>query len=106
MSDFAFVANTNNLELNGLRNAATGAFVNDATVTVTIKDRAGATVAGVSWPLSMPYVTTSSGNYRAAVSHTLALVAGQWYTAEISATGGGLVGFWVKPFAAITRQDS
>ena len=41
-----YVANSNVLELQGLTNSATGVADTGATVTVTLKDRAGANVTG------------------------------------------------------------
>lgn len=102
----AFVANTNNLDLIGLRNAATGTYVNDADVTVTVRDKAGSEVLGETWPLTMDYVTGSQGDYRGVISHETALAAGQWYTAEITANADGAsVAFWDFEFQAATRRD-
>jgi hypothetical protein len=99
----AFVANTNLLELSGLKNVAAGTFINDATVTVTVK-KAGTNVAGASWPLTMDYVAASDGIYRAVLSEDLALVARTHYTAFIDADGGdGRVGHWEFDFRAETR---
>lgn len=102
----AFVANTNNLDLIGLRNAATGTYVNDADVKVTVKDKAGSEVSGETWPLTMDYVTGSQGDYRGVISHEAALAAGQWYTAEITANADGVsVAFWQYSFKAERRID-
>jgi hypothetical protein len=100
----AFVANTNVLELRGLKSAIEDAFVNDATVSVTIKDASGANVAGVVWPLTLAYVATSDGDYRAIIPHGAALTAGRQYTALISADGGtNRVGFWRFVFRPLDR---
>lgn len=96
--------NDNLVELRGLTNAATGAYVNDAIVTLTeIKDAAGATVSGVTFPKSMSYVAASNGNYQAAVDKALVLVAGRNYTAVIDAAASGIEGHWEIPLACKVR---
>jgi hypothetical protein len=96
-----FVANSNVLELQGLKSAIENVFVNDATVTVTLKDSSGASVSGQSWPTTMAYVAASSGNYRAIMKDTLALIAGASYTAFIEVNAGAdRIGHWefkIKP---------
>ncbi len=81
-------------------------FLNGATVTVTLKDRAGANVAGETWPLNMGYVTGSNGVYRATLAFGLTLQDGKPFTAEIVADGGlGLVGAWSFPLKAKVRKS-
>ena len=60
-----FLTSDNTLQLTGLQDQLTSSFVNSATVTVTLTNKAtGAQVAGQSWPTTMTYVTSSDGNYR------------------------------------------
>lgn len=100
-----FVANTNVLDLTGLRNELTDAYINSATVTVTVKDEEGVEVAGQVWPLVMSYVAASDGNYRAFLADTLPFVAKAKYTAFIEANGGAnLVGHWEFHFKPTTRS--
>lgn len=101
----AFVANTNNLDLTGLQNAATGLYVNNATVEVTIKDGAGEEVTGATWPITMYYVEGSSGDYRGTISHVVQLSPGRHYVAEINVTDGPNVAFWAYEFKASARRD-
>ena len=84
----AFVANTNVLELRGLQAAIDQTYVNDATVTVTIKDDCGSNVAGQTWPAAMNHVEGSNGDYRVIISSAVQINSGKKYFAEISATGG------------------
>lgn len=101
----AFVANTNVLELRGLQEAIAATYINNATVSVTIKDDCGDNVAGQTWPLTMVYVTGSSGDYRATLFSTVALQSGKRYFAEISVTGpSSEIGFWRYAFRPQTRQ--
>jgi hypothetical protein len=52
--------------------AAPETYVNNATVTCEgIRTLAGILLTGVTFPLSMPYVTASNGKYRAKVSDAL-----------------------------------
>lgn len=101
----AFVANTNVLDLIGLKEEITETFINNATVTVTIKDAEGTSVAGQAWPLAMDYVASSDGDYRAFVSEDLELVAGTRYVAYIEADGGSnRVGHFEFHFKALARR--
>lgn len=101
----ALIANTNVLDLIGLQNELTGVPINDAAVTVTVKDEDGINVAGTSWPITMTYVPASTGDYRAFLSETLPLVDKAKYTAVIDANGGAnLVGHWELHFRAVSRS--
>jgi hypothetical protein len=73
-----------------VRNALTGAAINDATVTARVLNSSNTEVAGQSWPVSLSYVGGSAGEYRAQLESTLAVDAGQTYTAEFTITAGGV----------------
>lgn len=104
MTTFAFVANSNVLELTGLTSEITDAAINDAAVAVTVKTKAGVAVSGVTWPLTLDYVAASSGDYRAILSEDLALADRGDYVAHIDAdAGAGRVGHWEFPFKGKTR---
>jgi len=90
MADAAYIANDNTVVLDGLRDVD-DAYINDATVAVEdVIDADGATVAGISLPLSMPYVTDSNGKYRATLQDTAEFVADAPYTAIVTVDGAGL----------------
>jgi hypothetical protein len=94
-----FVANTAVLDVIGLRAELQDEFINSATVTVTIKDSIGIELAGASWPLAMPYVTGSNGNYRAFLSSALPFISKHNYVAIIDASdGANRVGRWELHF--------
>lgn len=80
-------------------------YINDAAVAVTLTDSSGTEVTGTSWPLTMSYVTSSDGIYRATLADTLSLTAGSTYTATISANGGaGLQGTFIMTLKAKARK--
>jgi hypothetical protein len=100
----AFVANTNVLDLIGLKNEIAGTFINNAVVTVTIKDDKGVNVGGATWPMTMAYVAASDGDYRAFLSEDLSFLAKAKYIAAIDADGGtNLVGHWELNFKPLVR---
>ena len=98
-----YVGNTQVLELSGLKDTVSGNYQNDATVTVTLTDSAGASVSGQTWPAAMTYVPASNGTYRVTLDSDLVLTAGVTYTARIDViAAGGIIGRWdctvaVKP---------
>lgn len=100
----AFVANTNSLDLLGLKSHIEGTYINDATVTFTIKTKAGASISGVSWPQAMVHVVGSNGDYRGILPADLPLANKGKYIAFIDAQGGGeRIGHWEFPFTPLTR---
>ena len=98
------IDNDNYLQVSGLRNGATAAYVNDATVTATLKDSAGTDVPGQAWPLGLSYVPGSDGVYRGVLQDSLTLTAGDEYKTVITAVGGGLNASWTDWFKAGTRS--
>lgn len=102
-----YVGNDTVLEVKGLKNEVTGAFLNAATVTATLSDSAsGAEVSGQSWPVTLAYVAGSDGDYRATLSYAMSLTANGRYTASITAdAGAGLRAQWSVPCRAQTRQE-
>lgn len=95
--DIYFYRNDNLIELAGLKDELTEAFVNDATVTAVMKDAAGANVAGQSWPLVMPYISGSDGIYRGVLDADLDLAVGDRVTVEVTITAsGGREAFFAK----------
>lgn len=101
-------AGNNSIEvlLEGLKNASSGSYINDATVTVTIYESDGTTeVTGVSWPVTMTYVTSSNGNYRGIVSADSNIVACTKYKIKISATDSNSnKGEWLEYAIAAERK--
>lgn len=102
---YIFIGNTSSVQLNKLKSGVTGEYVNDAGVTMTLKDSEGNEVAGESWPVSLQYVTDSNGNYVGAFSHSIAVTDGEVYTAELQAVlSDGSRAFWTEPVTALVRS--
>ena len=102
--DLFYYLNDNLVELDGLTNEATGAYINDATVTVTLTDTAGTQIAGETWPLTMGYVSGSNGKYRATLEDTLTVTLGQMLVATVNTLGDGLTGRWVSRPRVVERD--
>ena len=106
MSSFTvYVGNTNLLEIFRLKSAIDNSYINDATVTVTVKDSLGVEVTGQSWPTAVDYVSGSDGDYYCILDENLDLTAGESYIAEIDADGGvNRFGHWEVTFVPIIRN--
>jgi hypothetical protein len=96
-----YIDNNNLLTLTALTNCATGAVDTAATVTVTLKDRAGTNVTGQT---TMAHV--SAGTYRVTLDSDLSLTPNREYVAHINATGtGGEIGHWELELKAMARSS-
>jgi hypothetical protein len=105
MSEPLYIGNDHAIELRGLKDEISNDFLNAATVTVTLKDSAGANVSGASWPIAMTFITGTNGVYRATLPDELAIVDGRRYTAVVVADGGANKrGQWNIPCAARLRR--
>ena len=89
-----YVGNDTLLELDKLRRASTGAFINDATVTYAIKSDSsgapGSTLSGGTGSLS--YVTGSNGKYQGTIESSVTTTAGSLYWIEVTFSSGSLNG--------------
>lgn len=90
----------------GLYDAYLGCFVNDATVTFTLKDSSNSTVSGAS-SVSMSYITGSRGCYAGVLEDGVSLTENATYYLEITATGSGdRIGFRRLAYTAIYHGAS
>lgn len=104
--DALYRLSDNLLEVIGLQDARTSAYLNSATVTVTVVDTSGTPIAGQSWPTTLDYVAGSNGNYVAVLEDALVVTDRQVVTAQITADGGtNLRRYWEKPLQVLTDQD-
>ena len=98
MTEILAYKSDNLIEVSGLKNRALDTFINNANVTVTLKDKDGAEVVGETWPLTLDKVAGTDGLYRASLKDTLTLGLNEKVTAEVNADGGtGLQSYWEKP---------
>lgn len=103
-AEILFSGNDMVVEVRELANEVTGEPINDATVSCTLKDASGATVAGQSWPTTLAYVAESDGVYRSSLAYTISLSANARYSLHIDIDGGaGLRGHWEVPCLCRTR---
>ncbi len=87
-----YVNSDNLIQLDALTLAADDSYVNDATVTFTLKDADEAVVSGAS-AISMGYVEDSDGKYQGTLQSTVSLSAGLKYLLDMTATSGSNVLF-------------
>jgi len=100
-----FISNINLFRLEGLQEVddtgVAGAYLNSETVAITIKDDDGVEVAGVVWPQTMAYVTSSNGDYAYTAPAAAALEVGRTHYAFIDIDA---IDFHCEfPFAPVTR---
>lgn len=92
------------VEIRGLENDITGENVNDATVTCTLYDSESVVVTGQSWPLTLAYVASSAGVYRATLPYGIGIVPASRYTLQVDVNAGaGLRGQWRIPCVCRVR---
>lgn len=77
----------------GLYDRVSGAFINDAVMTFTLKNSAGVAVSGAT-AVTMDYITGTQGCYYGVLEDGVTLTENATYYLEITATGSGdRVGF-------------
>ncbi len=84
------IGSDNLVRLDSLTNASSGAYVNNATATFTLRDQSGTALITNS---AMAYVAASNGRYEGTIPYTQSLTLNAYYTIEITATGGGFTIF-------------
>lgn len=96
-------ANDNLLQLSGLKNGLDDTFINDATVSASMRDAAGNLLSGMDWPAALSYIADSQGCYRLTLNGDLNLLDGRYYTLEVSVEADGLNASWNKCIKATAR---
>ena len=98
--------NDNVLILDALKDYIADTYINDASVTATLKDTAGNAVTGAT-DLVMSYVAGSDGQYRATIPYDITCTCRRMYTVEITADGGSdRRGFWEVPVRIDERTQT
>ena len=104
MIEIISIGSDNIVRLDALTNASSGAFINNATATFTLKDSTGAVVLNNQ---TMSYLAASSGRYEGTIPNgtTATMAQNAQYTIEITATSGALVLFRKLSCIAKYRAD-
>lgn len=76
------------IQIDGLADGITGAAINGATLSVTLKDPVLGNVTTMTG-ISMAYVASSAGSYRGLVTNAFDPPLGATYTAVFDGTNGG-----------------
>jgi hypothetical protein len=100
-----FIDNDSTVSVTNLKNTTSDSFVNNATVTFTLQDTAGATVSGQpgGFPAAMTYISGSNGDYLITLQQSLALTEATSYVGVITAVSGTLDAKWTINFTAKKR---
>src|SRR6266851_3644669 len=98
------ISSDNLVRLDLLTNTSTGAYINNAAVTFTLKDSTGAVFGGQS-NVSMTNVSGQNGRYEGTLPNTVALVLDALYTLEVTAVGAGYTLFRKLSCKAKYRSD-
>lgn len=100
-----FIDNDNMLQISGVRDAASGLYLNNASLEVTLIDAATeAEIAGQTWPAAMSYVNGSDGVYRLTLEYDLDVAAQQALIAKLAGSPNGLRLSLRIPVVAAYRQ--
>ena len=104
MTESILISNDNSIQVE-CQDPRTLAYINNATVTCTLKDANGVNVVGQSWPLTLVYVSGSNGLYRGILEEELVLVGQAPYFAHIDVDAGSDVkGF--KKLLCIAKENN
>lgn len=90
MSLTIFVNSDNCITWDAMKNVKTDTFVNNATVTATLKDADEVDVTDAV-DIPMPYVAASDGKYQGTLQQTVTLIVGRFYFWRLTATVGSIV---------------
>ena len=100
---FIFIDNTSSVQVKGLSSALDNSYINDAIVSITLKDLNGVDIEGESWPVILQYTDGSNGDYTGSFSHDISVEDGTEYIGMIVATlVDGSRGEWPEPVKALT----
>lgn len=89
---------------NGLRDTVTGEWILDATVTATLKNASGVSIAGQTWPLTLAFVTGSRGVYRGTLESDLVITDKQALVCVVDISHSGSVAHTEVPMVGAVRK--
>lgn len=93
------IGSDNLVEVDGLKNEKTDQYVNDATITMVLRDSAMEIISGEE-ALSFSYVQSSDGRYYGTLPNSIVLTSGSRYFLELTCTSEGSVRFDLIPCRA------
>lgn len=103
-TEVIYLSNDNLLIVDAVQDSSDDSYINDATVTCTLKDLDGNAVTGQTFPLTLAYVSGSNGKYQGKLEDGLSLTARQAYIAHIDIDAGSdLLANIQLPVVAKTR---
>lgn len=103
--DVIYTNNDNVVEIAGLQNSATEAYLNSATCTFTLSETPGGSAVSGADGVSLTYVSSSDGVYRGTLADTVSLTNGKRYYMTITADAGAdLKAVWTVPVVARERN--
>jgi hypothetical protein len=105
MSGTWYDDNDHGIVLRGLNNGLSGAYVNNATVQVTLRNAGGAELSGISWPVTLVYESGSNGDYIATLDKALDVAPRDRITAKITAVSGTLDAQWDEQINVTKRRS-
>lgn len=83
-----YLQSDNTLLLENLRKDSDQSYLNSATVTLTILNPDGTALSGVSWPVTMAYISSSNGSYSYTLPYTVPLTKNVKYKAVVVSDAG------------------
>lgn len=101
-----YIDNDNVLTVDQLKDIITGQYINNATITATIKDIRGREVDGISWPLSVPPVSANTtGKYQAVIDDDLKVAENPYYLYLSIDAGSDRIANWRLETRALRRTS-
>lgn len=97
-------ANDNLLQIEGLQTGLDHTYINDATVTVVVKDDTEEVLTGMMFPAPLDYIAESNGCYRVMLSNLINLEADRYYTLLVEADSNGVMASWERCIKAEVRR--
>jgi len=83
-----YIGSDNLVTVDELYDVADASYLSGASVEATLRDRSGTEVTGVSWPISLSYVSGSDGKYRGNIPDAASLSRGKRYELTITVDAG------------------
>ena len=100
MRNIVYVGCDNHINITALKRTSDDTIIADAVIQCTMTDLDGVPVAGITWPITLPAVSGSPGDYTGLIPAAAALERNTYYQLHMDATGGGYSHKWVVTVVA------